>query len=98
MPTQPALVVSNHVSWLDPFIIMAQVPCLPVAKSEVSGWPVVGRIAQAGGINSGGSRRRIEIRHRDGRIEYADLVLYALTGDKKFNPTVLDGDTRRVTK
>jgi 1-acyl-sn-glycerol-3-phosphate acyltransferase len=51
VPTQPALVVSNHVSWLDPFIIMAQVPCLPVAKSEVSGWPVVGRIAQAGGVH-----------------------------------------------
>src|SRR5437868_5338959 len=51
VPTQPALVVSNHVSWLDPFVIMAQVPCLPVAKSEVSGWPVVGRIAQAGGVH-----------------------------------------------
>jgi 1-acyl-sn-glycerol-3-phosphate acyltransferase len=51
LPAQPALVVSNHVSWLDPFVIMAHVPCLPVAKSEVSRWPVVGRIAQASGVH-----------------------------------------------
>jgi 1-acyl-sn-glycerol-3-phosphate acyltransferase len=50
-PRQPALVVSNHVSWLDPFVIMAHVPCLPVAKSEVSRWPVVGRIAERSGVH-----------------------------------------------
>ncbi|HWE24884.1 MAG TPA: lysophospholipid acyltransferase family protein, partial [Myxococcales bacterium] len=50
-PAQPALLVANHVSWLDPFVIMAHVPCLPVAKSEVSSWPVVGRIAQASGVH-----------------------------------------------
>ena len=51
LPPLPALVVSNHVSWLDPFVIMAQVPCLPVAKSEVSAWPVVGPIAQESGVH-----------------------------------------------
>lgn len=50
-PTQPALIVSNHVSWLDPLVIMAHVPCLPVAKSEVAAWPVVGPIAEAGGVH-----------------------------------------------
>jgi 1-acyl-sn-glycerol-3-phosphate acyltransferase len=51
LPAQPTLVVSNHVSWLDPFVIMAHVPCLPVAKNEVSRWPVVGRIAQESGVH-----------------------------------------------
>jgi len=49
-PARPALLVANHVSWLDPFVIMASAACLPVAKSEVSGWPVVGPIAAASGV------------------------------------------------
>lgn len=50
VPPRPALLVANHVSWLDPFVIMASAPCLPVAKSEVAGWPVVGPIAAATGV------------------------------------------------
>jgi hypothetical protein len=28
---RPALLVANHVSWLDPLVIMANAPCLPIA-------------------------------------------------------------------
>src|SRR6266851_6271389 len=45
-----SLLVANHVSWLDPLVIMAHAPCLPVAKSEVARWPVVGSIAVASGV------------------------------------------------
>lgn len=38
----PFLLVANHVSWLDIFIINAAVPTRFVAKSEVRGWPLVG--------------------------------------------------------
>jgi len=50
VPREPALLVANHVSWLDPLVIMAHAPCLPVAKSEVARWPVVGSIAVASGV------------------------------------------------
>lgn len=47
-------------------------------------------IARAGGVT--GSRRRIEIKHRDGSTSTADLVLYELTGDTSYNPYLRDGD------
>ena len=37
-----ALLVANHVSWLDIFAINAAVPTRFVAKSEVRAWPLVG--------------------------------------------------------
>ena len=51
-------------------------------------------LAGAGGIN--GSRRRIEIARRDGSRVAADLVMYELTGDTKYNPYVTDGDVIRI--
>jgi 1-acyl-sn-glycerol-3-phosphate acyltransferase len=38
----PVLVVSNHVSWLDVFVIRSSLDCLFIAKSEIRGWPLVG--------------------------------------------------------
>jgi 1-acyl-sn-glycerol-3-phosphate acyltransferase len=38
----PFMLVSNHVSWLDIFVINAAVPTRFVAKSEVRRWPLVG--------------------------------------------------------
>ena len=34
--------VANHVSWLDIFVINAEVPSIFVAKDEVRGWPLIG--------------------------------------------------------
>jgi 1-acyl-sn-glycerol-3-phosphate acyltransferase len=47
--TRRALVVANHVSWLDIVVLMAHVPAVMLAKREVRGWPLVGRIAVAMG-------------------------------------------------
>ena len=53
-------------------------------------------ITRAGGFGPNASRRRIEVKRRDGTVLRADLLLYALTGDVKYNPYVLDGDAIRV--
>jgi 1-acyl-sn-glycerol-3-phosphate acyltransferase len=45
----PALVASNHVSWLDVPAILATQPMRVVAKSEVRHWPVLGLLATKGG-------------------------------------------------
>jgi len=42
----PALILSNHVSWLDICIISALAPVVFVAKSEVARWPVFGWLAK----------------------------------------------------
>lgn len=36
------IVVTNHISWLDVFVLNAVVPMRFVAKSEVKSWPVIG--------------------------------------------------------
>ena len=53
-------------------------------------------INRAGGFGPNASRRRIEVRRRDGTVLTVDLLLYAITGDVKHNPQVLDGDAIRV--
>src|SRR5471030_2433271 len=37
-----AMVVANHVSWLDIFVINAVHPCRFVAKAEIRSWPLLG--------------------------------------------------------
>ncbi|WP_347556200.1 lysophospholipid acyltransferase family protein [Robbsia sp. KACC 23696] len=44
---QGAMVVSNHVSWLDIYVINAWRPTPFVAKSEIARWPVIGFLATA---------------------------------------------------
>jgi 1-acyl-sn-glycerol-3-phosphate acyltransferase len=42
MPFGRVLLVSNHLSYLDPLILASMIPCVPLAKREVEGWPVLG--------------------------------------------------------
>ncbi len=58
-----AMVVSNHVSWLDIFVINALYPCHFVAKSEIRSWPVLGWLADKGGTVFIARGNRRELRH-----------------------------------
>ncbi|WP_327581162.1 1-acyl-sn-glycerol-3-phosphate acyltransferase [Nonomuraea sp. NBC_00507] len=49
MPGAEGLVVANHISWLDPLVLAATVPSRPLAKQEIAGWPVVGRLVAGSG-------------------------------------------------
>jgi 1-acyl-sn-glycerol-3-phosphate acyltransferase len=44
-PDEAALVLANHVSWLDIIAIGSLRPLSFVAKSEIAGWPVIGVLA-----------------------------------------------------
>jgi len=58
-----ALIVSNHISWLDIFLINSRHPCRFVAKAEIRAWPVVGwLVAQAGTVFIARGNRR-DLRH-----------------------------------
>ena len=50
VPLGPVVLASNHVSWLDPIVVAATVPCVPVSKIDVSGWPVVGGLVSELGV------------------------------------------------
>jgi lyso-ornithine lipid O-acyltransferase len=46
LPTASALLVSNHVSWLDIPILSSVMPLTFIAKREVGGWPLFGWMAK----------------------------------------------------
>jgi 1-acyl-sn-glycerol-3-phosphate acyltransferase len=48
-PAARALIVSNHISWLDIFVINAYMPCRFVAKSEIRDWPLLGWLCEKSG-------------------------------------------------
>jgi 1-acyl-sn-glycerol-3-phosphate acyltransferase len=49
VPRMPAILVANHVGWIDPFLVLHTAPSIPVAKSEVIEWPIVrGIVAESG--------------------------------------------------
>jgi len=50
LPLGPAILAANHVSWLDPLVISSLLPCVPISKLDLSGWPVVGSIARDLGV------------------------------------------------
>ncbi|MEW2327350.1 lysophospholipid acyltransferase family protein [Micromonospora chersina] len=49
LPRGRALLVANHVSWLDILAVLAVAPARMLAKREVRDWPVVGALAAAAG-------------------------------------------------
>jgi len=62
-PLPYALVVSNHISWLDIFVLNSVHPCRFVAKAEIRAWPVLGwLVAQAGTVFIARGNRR-DLRH-----------------------------------
>jgi 1-acyl-sn-glycerol-3-phosphate acyltransferase len=48
-PVPRALVVANHVSWLDIFVINSLQPCRFVAKSDIRDWPLIGWLCEKTG-------------------------------------------------
>jgi 1-acyl-sn-glycerol-3-phosphate acyltransferase len=46
---QAVLFVANHISWIDIWVLKAQLPMRFVSKSEIRGWPVIGWLAEQAG-------------------------------------------------
>ncbi|MDX1812789.1 MAG: lysophospholipid acyltransferase family protein [Gammaproteobacteria bacterium] len=73
---QPALLVANHISWLDIVVIGSQCPTAFLSKSEVGNWPLIGYLAKTSGTlfvkrdskkNVRETREKIESTISDGR-------------------------------
>lgn len=72
-----ALIVANHISWLDIFVINAMQPCRFVAKSDIRDWPLVGWLcAMAGTIFI------VRGRQRDVRRIFEGLVTRLNAGER----------------
>lgn len=60
---QPALVIANHVSWLDIFVINSLEPCRFVAKSDIRDWPLIGWLCTKTGTIFISRGRLRDVRH-----------------------------------
>lgn len=70
-PTEAGLLVCNHRSYFDPFIILTELLALPVGKADILKWPVIGLAARVSGAvfvdrrtKEGRDRARKEILQR----------------------------------
>lgn len=50
IPEPPFILLSNHLSYLDVFVLFSQLRTLFVAKSDVQTWPLIGFIVRTCGI------------------------------------------------
>ena len=48
-PSEGQLILANHISWLDVFVINASTPARFVAKSDVAAWPLIGWMVRRSG-------------------------------------------------
>lgn len=71
LPAAGALLVSNHVSWLDIEVIHAWHAARFVAKDEIDRWPLVGRLARAAGTLFLKREKRADARRLVGDIAAA---------------------------
>jgi 1-acyl-sn-glycerol-3-phosphate acyltransferase len=46
-PVSPFLLVANHLTYVDIVVLESQVDSAFIAKSEVAGWPLIGRICRS---------------------------------------------------
>ena len=49
IPREPALWVSNHISWLDVAVLGSGARVFFLAKAEIEKWPLLGKLAKGGG-------------------------------------------------
>lgn len=71
-----ALIVANHVSWIDIFVINSLLPCRFVAKADIRDWPLAGWLChKAGTIFI--ARGRL----RDVRLIFESLVASLQAGE-----------------
>ena len=50
LPQEAGLLVCNHRSYFDPIIVLTQLLALPVGKSEIRKWPIIGIGAELSGV------------------------------------------------
>ena len=74
---QQALMVANHISWLDIFVINSLEPCRFVAKSDIRDWPLIGWLCVRTGTIFISRGKRSDV-----RAIYQGLVSSIKEGDR----------------
>lgn len=81
LPEGGALVVANHLSWVDPLVVMTLRPSLPLAKADVKDYPLVGWMVRRAGIRfvrreEAGDRARALLQMRADLAQGRTILLF----------------------
>jgi len=68
-PKPPFFLVSNHLSYVDIFLLYCYLKCTFVAKKEVRHWPVIGYMMESMGIIFVDRTRRTDVKRVNENIE-----------------------------
>jgi 1-acyl-sn-glycerol-3-phosphate acyltransferase len=92
VPTR-GLLVSNHLGYLDIFVLASLAPIVFVSKREIKFWPVVGRLTQMAGTLFVDRERRVQVGQVNDEIKSAldqgALVVLFPEGGSSNGQTVL---------
>jgi 1-acyl-sn-glycerol-3-phosphate acyltransferase len=87
------LLVSNHLGYLDVFVLASIAPAVFVAKREIKFWPVIGWLTQMGGTLFVDRERRVQVGRMNDEIQAAldqgALVVLFPEGGSSDGQTVL---------
>ena len=68
-PPTSGMIICNHVSYLDIFVISALVPCVFVGKKEIEDWPIFGLLSRCAGTLFLDRERRPDTQRVAGELE-----------------------------
>lgn len=92
-PPASALLVANHISWLDVYAINALLPTTFVAKDDVRGWPLIGWLsAQTGTIFIERGSRNAAMRTKErlaGKLRMHNCVSVFPEGTTSYGDSVM---------
>jgi 1-acyl-sn-glycerol-3-phosphate acyltransferase len=77
LPQEGTMVVMNHISWIDIFVLMAIAPSRFVAKAEIARWPVLGWLVKMAGTEFIDRTKRHAV-----RATLHSIRDHMLTGDR----------------
>lgn len=79
VPQGPAILVANHLSYLDPLVLAALVDAVPISKADLARWPLFGRAARSVGAlfvaRSEAQSRRAVLREAEQVLRDGGIVL-----------------------
>ncbi|MFB2587949.1 lysophospholipid acyltransferase family protein [Acinetobacter sp. c1-l78] len=93
IPSQPALWVSNHISWVDIVVLGVAARVFFLAKAEIAKWPLIGTLAKSAGtlFIQRGSGDTLKIRDQIADFLRQDVPVL-------FFPEATTGDGTKIKK
>lgn len=94
LPKQAGLLVCNHRSYTDPFLLFGNIPAVPVGKAAIANWPIIGLAAKVVGAvfisrTSTESKKAARIVIAD-RLKNGFSVINYAEGTTHTNPQTID--------